>query len=384
MLSRTLSLFVAAAEEPMENKKLKILIADDEDGLRLSMAGIIEMEGHEVVTAADGYEAIECAKKNSFDIAFLDIKMPGINGVETFKQIKKITPETVVVMMTAYAVQHLIKEAISEGAYACMNKPFDMDKIMETIKEVSRKPFVVVIEDDPTLCTTFDKKLKEQGLNVVTRSSGAEGVELVQRRMADVIFLHLTKNSLEAFKKMKESLGDKAPKIILLGNDPADPVITEIQKLGAAEFMKEPLNAEEMKDAIGKVLMKNKKLKVCIVDDDKSMCDSLKDLLASGGYDVDTAYTGDEMLKKMGDDAFKSDDLKIVILDVRLPDVNGLEIYEKIKSVNPGIGVIFISGVELGDNVDSTIKKNNYIYLHKPFDPENLISMIERIRAMKP
>lgn len=123
----------------MEDKKLKILIVDDEDGLRLSMAGIIEMEGHEVFDADSGLNAIELAKQHRFDVAFLDIKMPGINGVETFKQIKKINPATTVVMMTAYAVQHLIKEALDEGAYACISKPFDMEKIMETIKDISRK-----------------------------------------------------------------------------------------------------------------------------------------------------------------------------------------------------------------------------------------------------
>ena len=123
----------------MEDRKLKILIVDDEDGLRLSMAGIIEMDGHEVLDASNGYDAIELAKKHVFDAAFLDIKMPGINGVETFKQIKKISPATTVVMMTAYAVQHLIKEALDEGAYACISKPFDMEKIMETIKDISKK-----------------------------------------------------------------------------------------------------------------------------------------------------------------------------------------------------------------------------------------------------
>jgi len=362
----------------MDNKKLKILIADDEDGLRLSMAGIIEMEGHEVITAINGYEAVECAKQNSFDIAFLDIKMPGINGVETFKQIKQFSPETIVVMMTAYAVQHLIKEAISEGAYACISKPFDMDKIMETIKEVAKKPFVVVIEDDPALCETLSQKFKEQGFNPVTRSSGVEGIELIQRKIPDVIFLDATddgKNALETYKKMKETLGNNCPKVILLGNDPEDPVISEIKKLGAVEFMQKPLNAEYLKKIIGK----DKKLKVFIVDDDKTLCESLKNVLESEGYDVDTAFSGREALKKMDSGAFET-----VILDVRLPDVNGLEIYEKIKSVHPGLGVIFISGFSQNDSVDNTImNKNTYTYLHKPFNPESLIKMLENIKEAR-
>jgi len=115
---------------------MKILIADDEEGLRLSMAGILELEGHCVVTAADGFEAIDKAKQETFDIIFLDIKMPGINGVETYKEIKKILPRAVAVMITAFAINDLIREALHEGAFACITKPFEMDTIFSIIRDI--------------------------------------------------------------------------------------------------------------------------------------------------------------------------------------------------------------------------------------------------------
>jgi DNA-binding NtrC family response regulator len=120
-------------------RRIKILIADDEEGLRLSMAGILELEGHCVTTAADGFEAIDKAKQETFDMVFLDIKMPGINGVETYKEIKKILPATVTVMMTAFAVNDLIKEALHEGAFACITKPFEMDTILSIIEDIGSK-----------------------------------------------------------------------------------------------------------------------------------------------------------------------------------------------------------------------------------------------------
>jgi DNA-binding NtrC family response regulator len=115
---------------------MKILIADDEEGLRMSMACILELEGHAVATAADGYQAIDKVKQEPFNLVFLDIKMPGLNGVETFKTIKQLRPQTAVVIMTAFALNDLIKEALQEGAHTCVYKPFEMDTILSVIKDI--------------------------------------------------------------------------------------------------------------------------------------------------------------------------------------------------------------------------------------------------------
>jgi DNA-binding NtrC family response regulator len=365
----------------MENKKLKILIADDEEGLRLSMAGILELEGHDVITAGNGYEAIEHVKTGSFDIAFLDIKMPGINGVETFKEIKKLSPETVVIMMTAFAVKDLIREAISEGAYACISKPFDMDRIIETIQEVSKKPFVVVIDDDPHLCELLYKQLRESGFNVVTKTSGIEGIELVQRKIPDVVFLDVVMrgmDGIETLKELKQLLGTNLPKTIIMSGHDIDNKFEEARQLGAAECINKPMNILELKDMVYKVLDKDKKLRICVVDDDKTLCDSLKSVLDSNGYEVDVAYSGNEVIEKI-----KSEVFKVIILDIRLPDINGIDVYEQIKHINSDIGVIFVSGYTNDEHINNTIQKNNYTYLHKPFEPENLIKMIEEVKESK-
>ena len=116
-----------------------ILVIDDEKSIRNTLQEVLEYESHKVDLATNGVEGLEFFEKGDYDIVLCDIKMPGINGVEAFKQIKKINPKMVSVMMTAYAVQHLIQEALDEGAYACISKPFDMEKIMETIKDISNK-----------------------------------------------------------------------------------------------------------------------------------------------------------------------------------------------------------------------------------------------------
>lgn len=113
-----------------------ILIVDDLQSIRITLGGVLEDEEHNVVVVEDGYQAIEAVRNSHFDTIFMDIRMPGINGVETFKEVKKIDPGVAVIMMTAYSVEDLIREALEEGAYTCLQKPFDMEKVIKLIDDI--------------------------------------------------------------------------------------------------------------------------------------------------------------------------------------------------------------------------------------------------------
>ncbi|MFQ6067684.1 MAG: response regulator [bacterium] len=113
----------------MSDKK-NILVVNDELPIREILGNILKNRGYHVFMAEDGYKAIEKAKEISFAIIFLDLRMPGIDGVETLKEIKKISPETKVVMMTGRPDKNLEKEAIKQGAYTVIYKPFDRKKVI--------------------------------------------------------------------------------------------------------------------------------------------------------------------------------------------------------------------------------------------------------------
>ena len=107
----------------MNNNKPRILVVDDEPGMRITLEGIIEDEGYDVAGVENGYEALAEVQKKSYDLIFMDIKMPGMNGVETYREIKKASPRSVVVMMTGFSVEELVKEALQEGADGVLYKP---------------------------------------------------------------------------------------------------------------------------------------------------------------------------------------------------------------------------------------------------------------------
>ena len=117
----------------MENKA-SILIVDDNISLGKTLSFILRRNGYTVISAVDGPQAIEKTREMPFDMIFMDVKMPLMDGVETYRRIKEIRPEAVVTMMTAYAVNDLIKEALQEGAYGVIYKPLDMEKVVALIE----------------------------------------------------------------------------------------------------------------------------------------------------------------------------------------------------------------------------------------------------------
>ncbi len=111
-----------------------VLVVDDDRGIRFTLEGIIDDEGYMVWGAEDGYQAIELVKEITFQWVFMDIRMPGLNGVETYLEIKKISPESRVVMMTGFSVDELVKQALEEGVYAVLYKPLPVERVLEILK----------------------------------------------------------------------------------------------------------------------------------------------------------------------------------------------------------------------------------------------------------
>jgi len=77
-------------------------------------------------------------KSRHYDIIFLDVKLPGMDGVQVFEQVKEIDPTATVIMMTGHTEEGLLKRAIGEGNYTCIYKPFDMEKVIRLVEKISR------------------------------------------------------------------------------------------------------------------------------------------------------------------------------------------------------------------------------------------------------
>lgn len=114
----------------------RVLIADDTKNIRLLLTKCLELDGYEVVTAKDGQEALELFKQDSFDLAFIDIKMPQLSGTEVLKRIRDQGVMTPVIIITAYATIKNAVECTQMGAVAYLQKPFTADKIRTVLNEL--------------------------------------------------------------------------------------------------------------------------------------------------------------------------------------------------------------------------------------------------------
>jgi len=115
---------------------IRILVADDDPDISMSLSERLRWLGHEVVTAADGQAALAAVEAHALDLAFLDVSMPRLNGIEALKLIRKRWPNLPIVVVTAYGTIRLAVEAMKEGAVDFITKPFEQGQIDQTVSTI--------------------------------------------------------------------------------------------------------------------------------------------------------------------------------------------------------------------------------------------------------
>jgi len=237
--------------------KINILVVDDLKSSRLTLGGILEDEGHNVVLAENGYQAIEAAKQLPFDIVFMDIKMPGINGVQTFREVKKINPRTVVIMMTAYSVEDLVREALEEGAYTVVYKPFEIEHIVSIIESALHKTLILVVDDYFADRETLKAILEERGYRVVTAETGADALARVKEKHFDIIFLDVKLPDVDGVKIFERvKVIDPEVAVIMMTGYSEEELVRRAVSQGAYTCIYKPLNVESILTLVGEISLK--------------------------------------------------------------------------------------------------------------------------------
>lgn len=119
-------------------EKKKVLIVDDQNGIRVLLMEVFSNEGYNTFQASNGRLALDIVRKESPDLVLLDMKIPGMDGLDILKHIKEIDAGIKVIMMTAYGELDMIKEATDLGALMHFTKPFDIDDLRVAVNKQLR------------------------------------------------------------------------------------------------------------------------------------------------------------------------------------------------------------------------------------------------------
>jgi CheY-like chemotaxis protein len=143
-----------------------ILVVDDDVDTCRNLADILNDLGYHVDTANDGPAALELLRQRPYDVALLDYKMPGMDGLTLYREIKKLRAGTVAIVVTAYAGGGTAEEALQAGAWQVLAKPVDFPKLLGLLNEALGQPLVLVVDDDPDLCASLWDLFRERDFRV--------------------------------------------------------------------------------------------------------------------------------------------------------------------------------------------------------------------------
>jgi len=178
-----------------------VLVVDDDRGMREFLEIMLTQEGHQVRCASDGKKALDLCNKHKFDLAITDLKMPKVDGIDFLKGAKEISPETMVILITAYASGDTAVSAMKEGAYDYIEKNFDIEDLKKIIQEALDKKgtgkddaeFIKGVKDADRFGRLIGKskemlkvyslinKVAETTVNVLVLGESGTGKELVAR-----------------------------------------------------------------------------------------------------------------------------------------------------------------------------------------------------------
>lgn len=222
----------------------------------MTLAANLELEGFDVTEAESGERALELLAQRPFDLVVSDVRMPGMQGLELFRRAKRIHPDMPLILMSAFAVENILEQAILEGVYTVLTKPFDARALASLLSRAAHQPYVLVVDD----------------------------VERDAKTTADVLL----------------ACGVRARAVL----------------------------------------------------------------------DADSALA-----------AVQAGDVDICVVDLVMPKVSGAEITERIRAVDPTIGVIAVSGYSVPELMGLVTAKGALACMRKPFTPAQLVRAVARARG---
>jgi two-component system, NtrC family, response regulator HydG len=231
---------------------LRVFIVDDDQDFAESLALLIGGRGYQVEVAFSGEEAIAKFREQDFDITFMDVRLPGKNGTESFLEIRKFKPSARVVMMTGYSVEQLLEQAVENGAWGVLDKPIDLHQLIEMLERI-KPDGILVVDDDADFVESIRYLLVDEGYTVFVATNGQEAIERICSDGIDILILDLRLpilSGLETYLELKR-IGRAVPTLIVTAylDDYTDDV-NKLQSLSVSGILRKPFDPRDLLDAV--------------------------------------------------------------------------------------------------------------------------------------
>jgi two-component system, NtrC family, response regulator HydG len=237
---------------------------------------------------------------------------------------------------------------------------------------------VLVVDDDQRMAKTIFDILTIKGYTAITANSGEEAIEKVKTEALDCVLMDVKMsgiNGIEALnilKKLKPGLP-----IILMSAYATEEQIIEAKQYGAYTILNKPVNIQQV---LAFLSLLRKEKSILIVDDDPNFCRTMKDILESRDYKVETEIHPENVLTDM-----EKEYKLVVLLDLKLGATNGTDVLKAIRNKYPTKPVILVTSCrgEMADSIEKGFQIGAYTCLYKPFEIDYLIQCIEEIDYKK-
>jgi DNA-binding NtrC family response regulator len=290
--------------------KIKLLLVDDEEDYVKTMAERMEMRDVGSRVALSGEEALQMVEEDAPDVMVLDLRMPGINGMEVLERVKREHPHVQVIILTGHGSEKEEEEARRLGAFQYLQKPADTSDLLATVRSAWSKGLQFLKESrDGFERTMTAAAMAEGGLPEMARKgAGAPGVS------------------------QKDSSAEAAP-----------------EEAGAS----------------------GEGIKVLFVDDEEDFVKTMAERMEMRDLGGDVAFSGQQALEML-----ENDIPDVMVLDLLMPGIDGMEVLRRVKNTFPQIEVIIMTGHGSDKDEEEARRLGAFDYLRKPVDIDQLMETV--------
>jgi DNA-binding NtrC family response regulator len=386
------------AQTAPQTEKLNVLVVDDEVVLCQSVEKILRRKGHTidaVTTVADALQTLDAGK--SYDLIIADLMMPQAGGMELLSAVQGSWPELPVLIITGFSSIATAIETTKLGAAGYLPKPFTPEELENAVASVmARNPKKSEAPSDPeTDIIDVDMPFSPREIE---KATSAAYVERLTR--SDMPIVSARPMVVEDYCELGQR---SCKKFLKKGACPQAecPIVTAEKKKGraavATEYVFDPidvdlpfssaevaaLTSEAYVSALGRSDMPvtghwgqfaPSAKKVLVADDEAVVVNSIRKILSRKGFAVQEAFSCKDALAQVF-----AQDYDLVLLDMRMKDGNGMDVLQKIKAKRPDLRVVIVTGYASIDTAVEAIQKGASDYMPKPFTPDELYTMTNRV-----